>query len=248
LNPNNLQLLWDGYAMASVNYRLAPAAIWPAQIQDCKAAIRWLRAHAHEYGYDANRIAVMGESAGGQLVAILGTTSGSKTFDVGENLDTPSDVTCVVNLFGPADFTVFHGKFSFLGGAPEDHLDLARSASPINYVHADEPPMLVVHGTADQLVPYIQAELLVGAMDKAGAPYYFHTVVGGGHNPYFGLKFDASGSSFNSGGGGIGLFEDPLVEPLIKSFLHHYLLDGRKDLFTGVDVTQAKERRRVCPK
>ena len=67
LNPNNLQLLWDGYAMASVNYRLAPAAIWPAQIQDCKAAIRWLRAHAHEYGYDANRIAVMGESAGGQL-------------------------------------------------------------------------------------------------------------------------------------------------------------------------------------
>ena len=112
----------------------------------------------------------------------------------------------------------------------------------------DEPPMLVVHGTADQLVPYIQAELLVGAMDKAGAPYYFHTVVGGGHNPYFGLKFDASGSSFNSGGGGIGLFEDPLVEPLIKGFLHHYLLDGRKDLFTGVDVTQAKERRRVCPK
>jgi hypothetical protein len=65
-------------------------------------------------------------------------------------------------------------------------------------------------GTADQLVPYIQAELLVGAMDKARAPYCFHTVVGGGHNPYFGLKFDASGSSFNSGGGGIGLFEDPM--------------------------------------
>src|SRR5271166_2501053 len=126
LNPNNLQLLWDGYAMASVNYRLAPAAIWPAQIQDCKAAIRWLKAHAHEYGYDANRIAVMGESAGGQLVAMLGTTSGSKIFDVGENLDSSSDVTCVVDLFGPADFTVFDGTFSFIGGAPKDHLDLAR--------------------------------------------------------------------------------------------------------------------------
>ena len=81
-----------------------------------------------------------------------------------------------------------------------------------------------------------------------GAPYYFHTVVGGGHNPYFGLKFDASGSSFNSGGGGIGLFEDPIVEPLIKAFLHHYLLDRRKDLFTGVDVTQSEGHCRVCPK
>ena len=244
LNPNNLQILWDGYAMASVNYRLAPAAIWPAQIEDCKAAIRWLKAHAHEYGYDPNRIAVMGESAGGQLVAVLGTTSGSKKFDVGENLDSSSDVTCVVDLFGPADFTAFDGTFSFIGGSPKDHLDLARSASPVNYVHGDEPPTLVVHGTADQLVPYLQAELLVSAMDKVGAPYYFHTVVGGGHNPYFGLKFDPTGKSFNSGGGGIGLFKDPLVEPIIKGFLRHYLLNGKKVLFTGLEVTRPEEHHR----
>ena len=70
-------------------------------------------------------------------------------------------------------------------------------------------------------------------MDKVGAPYYFHTVVGGGHNPYFGLKFDSTGKSSNSSGGGIGLFEDPMVEPLIRAFFRHYLLDGRKDLFTG---------------
>jgi acetyl esterase/lipase len=179
-------------------------------------------------------------------VAILGTTSGSKTFDVGENLDSSSDVTCVVDLFGPTDFMVIDDKFSFLGGAPKDHLDLARSASPINYVHRDEPPMLIVHGTADQLVPYIQPVLLVSAMDKVMAPYYFHTVVGGGHNPYFGLKFDATGTSFNSGGGGIGLYEDPMVEPLIRAFLRHYLLDGRKDLFTGIDVTRSEGHRRVC--
>ena len=117
LNTGNLQLLWEGYAMASINYRLAPAAIWPAQIQDCKAAIRWLKAHAHQYGYDPNRIAVIGESAGGHLVAMLGTTSGSKTFDVGENLDSSSDVTCVVDLFGVADITIFDGpNFPFLGG------------------------------------------------------------------------------------------------------------------------------------
>ncbi|HEY0791548.1 MAG TPA: alpha/beta hydrolase [Chthoniobacterales bacterium] len=240
LNPNNLQLLWEGYAMASVNYRLAPAAIWPTQIEDCKAAIRWLRAHAQQYGYNANRIAVMGESAGGQLVAMLGVTSGSRTFDVGENLLASSEVTCVVNLFGVADFTIIDGEVSLLGGSPKEHMDLARSASPIQYVHADEPPMLVVHGTADRLVPYLQAELLVEAMEKAGAPYYFHTVVGGGHNPYFGLNFNASGNGFDAGGGGIGLFQDPMVEPLMKAFLQHYLRDGRTDLFRGEHVNPSK--------
>ena len=75
-------------------------------------------------------------------MAILGTTSGSKTFDVGENLDVSSDVTCVVDLFGPADLTVFEGKLSLIGGFPKDHLDLARSASPINYVHSGEPPKI----------------------------------------------------------------------------------------------------------
>jgi acetyl esterase/lipase len=184
------------------------------------------------------------------LAAILGTTSGSKTFDVGENLDSSSDVTCAVNLFGAvADFTTFDGpNFSFLGGSLKDHLDLARSASPISYVHADEPPMLVVHGTADHLVPYLQAELVVEAMDKAGAPYYFHTVVGGGHSAYFGLNLNAGRTGFDAGGGGIGIFEDSMVEPLIKAFLHHYLLDGRKDLFTGVGVTRSEEHGRFCPK
>ena len=243
LGPNLLQLLWDGYAMASINYRLAPAAIWPAQIQDCKAAIRWLKAHSHQYGYDPNRIAVIGVSVGGHLAAILATTSGSKTFDVGENLDSSSDVTCAVNLCGAAvDFTIFNGpNFSFLGGSLKDHLDLARSASPTTYMHADEPPMLVVHGTADHLLPYVESELLVEAMDRAGAPYYFHTVVGGGHSIYFGLNFNPSKTGFDAAGGGIGLFEDPIVEPLIKAFLHHYLLEGRKDLFTGVDVTGSEE-------
>jgi acetyl esterase/lipase len=250
LNPNNLQLLWDGYAMASINYRLAPAAIWPAQIQDCKAAIRWLKTHAHQYGYDPNRVAVIGVSVGGHLAAMLVTTSGTKTFDVGENLDSSSDVTCGVNICGAvADFTTFDGpNFSFLGGSLKDHMDLARSATPTNYMHADEPPMLVVHGTADHLVPYVQSELLVEAMDKAGAPYYFHTVVGGGHTIYFGLNFNASRTGFDAGGGGIGLFEDPIVEPLIKAFLHHYLLEGRKDVFTGVDVTGSEEHGRFRPK
>jgi acetyl esterase/lipase len=191
LNPSMLQLLWDGYAMASINYRLAaPDAVWPAQIQDCKAAIRWLRAHAKQYGYDPNRIGVIGESAGGHLVAMLGTTNGDKTFDVGENLGESSDVACVVNLFGISDFTlpmpaIATNVQALLGGpAPE----LARSAS-----------MLVVHGMADRLVPYLQSEVLVEAMEKVGAPFYVHTVVGGGHNPYFGLTYKAAARNFDAG-------------------------------------------------
>jgi acetyl esterase/lipase len=242
LNPDELQLLWAGYAMASINYRLAQSALWPAQIEDCKAAIRWLKAHADQYGYDPDRIGVMGESAGGHLVAMLCTTSGTKKFDTGENLDRSSDVACAVDLFGPTDFTAPEvasdgGAIALLGGPIKEHLDSARTASPIYYIHPEQPPILVVHGTADHLVPFLQAERFVDAMEKIGAPFYFHTVVGGGHNPYFGLNFNSTGTNFEGAGGGIGLFEDPMVEPLIFGFFRHYLLENRKDLFTGADVS-----------
>ncbi len=224
INPSNLQWLWQGYAMASVNYRLLQHALWPAQIEDCKAAIRWLKAHANDYGYSPNKIAVAGESAGGHLVAMIGTTSGKKLFDVGDNLDQTSDVTCAVDLFGPVDITRLPGlAAALLGPDNRDNQELRRNASPISYVHEGEPPMLIVHGTDDKLVPYEQAELLADAMDKVHAPYHFHTVVGGGHNPYFGINTNPKTGWFDTGGGGIGLFEDPAVEPLIIQFLHEHL-------------------------
>ena len=224
INPSNLQWLWQGYAMASVNYRLLQHALWPAQIEDCKAAIRWLKAHANDYGYSPDKIAVAGESAGGHLVAMIGTTSGKKLFDVGDNLDQTSDVTCVVDLFGPVDITRLPGLAAkLLGPDNKDNQELRRNASPISYVHQGEPPMLIVHGTDDKLVPYEQAELLADAMDKVHAPYHFHTVVGGGHNPYFGINTNPKTGWFDTGGGGIGLFEDPAVEPLIIEFLHEHL-------------------------
>lgn len=244
LNPDELQLLWDGYAMASTNYRLTPGALWPAQIEDCKAAIRWLKAHASQYGYDSNRIGVMGESAGGQLVAMLATTSSTKKFDLGDNLDFSSDVTCAVDLFGPTDFTAPEvegdpGAHALFGGTAKDHMEAARSASPIYYIHSDQPPVLVIHGTADHLVPFLQSERFVDAMEKAGAPFYFHTVVGAGHNPYFGLNSNSSGTNFEGSGGGIGIFEDRIVEPLIFAFFRHYLIEGSKDLFLGVGVSDS---------
>jgi acetyl esterase/lipase len=235
LNPNNLQLLWGGYAMASINYRLTPDSLWPAQIEDCKAAIRWLKAHAADYGYDPNRIGVIGESAGGHLVAMLGTTSGKKLFEVGENLSYSSDVNCVVNLFGVDDFSrTPSAAGTLLGAENKSDPELIRSVSPVSYVHKEEPPMLIVHGTDDKLVPYEQAQILVTAMDKVKARYHFHTVVGGGHNPYFGLSINEETRNFDAGGGGIGIFEDRDVEPLIAAYFRHYLLDKRSDGFWGL--------------
>jgi acetyl esterase/lipase len=229
LNPVLLDLLWDGYAIASINYRLAPAANWPTQIQDCKAAIRWLRAHANDYGYDPNRVGAYGESAGGHLAAVLGTSSGTTIFDVGENLGYSSAVSCAADLFGPTDLISLALNPAvgpvvvpqLLGGPVQEHLDLARSANPITYVHHHEPPMLVIHGTDDALVPYSQSVLLVRAMRGVTAPYYFHTVIGGGHNGYFGYL-----------GQGIGLFEDRAVKPLIHAFFAHYVRECRTDAFS----------------
>jgi hypothetical protein len=103
------------------------------------------------------------------------------------------------------------------------------------------PLVVFIHGGGfghgDHLVPFLQSERFVDAMEKAGAPFYFHTVVGGGHNPYFGLNFNSTGTNFEGTGGGIGLFEDPMVEPLIFGFFRHYLLEDKKDLFTGAGVS-----------
>jgi len=218
-NPLPLDLLFDGYAIASINYRLAPGAIWPAQIQDCKAAIRWLRAHANNYGYDPNRIGVYGESAGAHLAVLLAITGATDLFDSGENLGYSSAVSCVIDMFGPTDLvalaqtavdqSILPGLF---GGPIGDHLDLARSASPINYVSRSEPPMLVVHGTHDAFVPYSESVLFTEAMTRANARYDFHTVIGGGHGTYCGF-----------GSQGIGALEDRAVRPMIRAFFARYL-------------------------
>jgi len=170
----------DGYAVASVGYRLSGDAIFPAQIEDCKAAVRWLRAHADEYGLDANRFAAWGSSAGGHLVALLGTSGGVTELDVGEHLDQSSAVQAVVDYYGPADFVAFvktpryerHSRddapeAKLLGGPVLEKLDLATKASPVTYVDEKDPPFLIVHGSADPVVPSNQSELLNEALQKA---------------------------------------------------------------------------------
>jgi acetyl esterase/lipase len=204
-----------GYAVASINYRLSGHATFPAQIEDCKAAIRWLRANAKQYNLDPQRFGVWGSSAGGHLVALLGTSGDVKAFDVGANLDQPSRVQAVCDYFGPTDFTVFvttpgyesHASANspeskLIGGVVMENKNKAASANPNTYVSRDDPPFLIVHGDKDPLVPINQSQLLFDALKKAGVSAHFHTIKGAGHGQGFG---------------------GPEIEPMVAAFFDRVL-------------------------
>lgn len=201
--------LTQGYAMASINYRLSGEAVFPAQIEDCKAAVRWLRAHATQYRLDPNHFAAWGASAGGHLAAMLGTTGNISDFDVGENLLFSSRVQAVADFFGPTDLTRLRPdhleagspESKFIGCAIRDHPEQARRASPITYVTPDCPPFLIVHGDADPIVPWTQSLLLASTLKKAGVPVTFYTVKGAKH----------------------GGFHDPQVKVITCAFFARYL-------------------------
>jgi acetyl esterase/lipase len=187
------------YAAVSVGYRLTNEATWPAQIHDCKAAIRWIRANAKKYNLDPDKIGVVGESAGGHLVAMLGTSGGAKDLegDLGAHKGVSSRVQCVVDLFGPADILAMQDGGSrmdhdgpnspegkLLGGRVKEKKEAAIAASPVTYVAADNPPFLTIHGNKDPLVPYNQSERLSAALKKAKVDCYFVTVDGAGHGGF----------------------------------------------------------------
>ncbi len=175
-----------GYAVASVGYRLSPDAKFPAQIEDCRAAIRWLRAHADEYGIDGSRIGVWGGSAGGHLVSLLGTTAEMKKFDRGENLTTSARVQAVVDWFGPADLTA-GARFgqeaisALLGGQGSAVQELAREASPLLHATKDDAPFLIIHGDKDPLVPIEQSRRFAEGLQKAKVPVTLVVLNGAGH-------------------------------------------------------------------
>jgi len=183
------------YAAASINYRLSNEAKWPAQIHDCKAAIRWLKGHAKELNIDPDKIAVQGSSAGGHLVTLLGLTAGVKELEgeIGEFTSLPSSVTCVVNYCGPSMLyrPLMAGEaaeqkddpavFGLIGGGLQDKLDVARQASPLTYVTAKAAPVMTVHGTKDLRVRYEQATALDEALKNAGASSLLVPVTDGGH-------------------------------------------------------------------
>ena len=183
-------LVAKGYAVASINYRFSQHALFPAQIEDCKAAIRWLRANAKKYNLDPDHIGVWGASAGGHLVALLGTTGSVKELEgTGGNLDQSSRVQCVVDWFGPTDFTKMGGwqdkpdspMARLVGGPVRDRQELAAKANPITYIGKDSAPFLIMHGEEDKLVPMNQSELLDEALRKAGVESTLVRVPKNGH-------------------------------------------------------------------
>lgn len=206
-----LRYLERGYAVASVNYRLSQHATFPAQIEDCKAAVRWLRAHAAEHHLDPERFAAWGSSAGGHLVALLGTSGGVNEFETGENLKFSSRVQAVVDWFGPTDFTLMskyalpNGPFDhdaadspesqLIGGAVQQNKAKAAKASPLTYVTRDDPTFFIMHGNKDNLVPYQQSEMLRDALQKAGVPVTLKIIEGAGHG-FGGPEIDQAVAEF----------------------------------------------------
>ena len=187
------EFLARGYAVASVGYRLSQRALYPAQIEDCKSAMRWLRAHAREYGIDPKRIGAWGESAGGHLVALLGTTGDIRDFDVGEHLDQSSAVQCVVDWYGPANLLHWGGPenpstdspesaiYRLLGGPVSKNRDAALSASPVHFVNGRSAPFLIIHGDHDPVVPLAQSQMLHEALLKAGVKSTLLTIPKAAH-------------------------------------------------------------------
>lgn len=186
-----------GFIAASIEYRLTDVSPWPAQIHDCKGAIRWLRANAGKYGIDPTRIGVWGASAGGHLAAHLGTSAGIAEVegDVGGNQGEPSDVQAVCNWFGPTDLMklardagVLTGRatapgplMKLFGGPLEEHRDAVEQANPITFVDRGDAPFLIMHGDADRLVPLDQSRLLHTALEAAGVPTTLDVLEGSGH-------------------------------------------------------------------
>ena len=194
-------MVLKGYAVASVEYRFSQKAVFPAQIQDCQAAIRWLRAHAKQYHFDTERLGAIGGSAGGHLSALVGTSGGKKAFPpIGGHEDQSDRVQAVCDIFGPADFTTVlqqaaedknvknifafntpSDPYSGLISAKLDDKAKADAVSPVHYVSTDAPPFLILHGTHDTLVPYAQSVQLEAALKAQGVPVWLQTLPGAGH-------------------------------------------------------------------
>lgn len=183
VNPAAIGLSGEGYAFASLNYRLSGLSSHPEQIHDVKGAVRWLRANAKRYGYDATRIGVGGGSAGGHLSLLLGLSANDKFLegDVGGNLDQSSSVQAVLNLFGPSalqDFSDVSRRFRENKSAVPEVL---HSASPLTYLTKDDPPLLIMHGDQDKVVPLSQNQNLHERYQQAGLDSTLHIISGAGH-------------------------------------------------------------------
>ncbi len=198
--PWLLNFAQHGYIVASAEYRRSNSAHFPAQLEDVKKAIRYLRAHAEDFGIDTGRVVIGGESAGAHLAAMAGVTNGMAQFDKGEYLEQPSNVQAVIDYYGPASFTLpkpeapeteSRQKPDFLKGpspvdmllgySPAENPQKAETAAPLSLVCDLTPPFFIAHGTDDFIVPIAGSEALYEALTKHNIPAEFYAIRDAGH-------------------------------------------------------------------
>ncbi|MHA4842821.1 alpha/beta hydrolase fold domain-containing protein [Flavitalea antarctica] len=190
------EIVSRGYALASIDYRFSTQAVFPAQIQDCNRAVSFLCDNAEKYGFDRNRFAVMGFSAGGHLASLMGL---SKNNDVKDFFMPGSNKTfnfkAVVDFYGPSELILFPGNDDvkspeslLIGATPLARPDLARAASPVTYVDKNDPPFLIIHGEKDDLVSPKQSMLLSSWLNLSAVP---NEVIIVKDAPHFGVMFDS---------------------------------------------------------
>ena len=175
-----------GFAVAAVNYRLAPEYKFPAMIEDVKSAVRFLRSVASDYGLDPNKIGAYGGSAGGHLVSLLGVTDVSAGWDNGTNAEYSSRVQAVVDMFGPANLALVFppnaptNPYNVFGTNDPRH-PILTSASPTTWATSDDPPFLILHGDQDSVVPLAQSQQLYKSLINVGVEAQLIVVKNGGH-------------------------------------------------------------------
>lgn len=177
-----------GYVVASVGYRLAPKHPFPAQIQDARAAVRFLRANAKRFGIDRDKFAAAGFSAGGHLALLLGLADKVEGWDAGGNRKESSRVQCVVDFFGPTDLCLYNNEairdaylLPVFGKEAKADKTIFEKASPISYASKSAPPVLMFHGTFDVVVPVTHSEALHKKLQDAGATSELITLFAEGH-------------------------------------------------------------------
>jgi acetyl esterase/lipase len=185
----------SGMTCLAISYRLSGEAIFPAAIEDCKCAVRYLRAHADQFNLRAEAIGAWGPSAGGHLAVLLGTSAGAAALEGNGGWPEQSSAVQVVgDWYGPTDFLQMSAYPSdmdhdaadspesrFIGGAVQHQPEAVQRANPISYISANTPPIYIAHGTADPLVPFNQSQLLYDALVAAGIDVTFDVMNGAGH-------------------------------------------------------------------
>lgn len=211
--PNLVDFANHGYIVVGVEYRDSNKVQFPGQLEDAKAAIRYMRANADRYQADPDRFAALGESAGGHMASMLGVTNGIKKFDKGPNLDYSSDVQAAVPFYGVVDpLTAKEGSASddfdfvyknLLGQEPEEAPELDAAANPLTYINDQTVPFLILHGTEDVVVPIKDSEKLYDTLQAHNVPADLYEIKGASH-------MDAK-------------FLQPQVLNIVMDFLHKHL-------------------------